>query len=475
MSGVDLIVIGAGPAGMAAAAEAAGLGLSVTVLDEQPAAGGQIYRAVTQGGARRGAILGQDYLDGAGLAQAMLASGARHVTGAVVWNIEPDDQGITVTWSQDGRAAQMRAARLILATGALERPVPIPGWTLPGVMTAGAGQILLKASGIVAQRAVLAGSGPLLYLLAAQMVRAGTPPLALVETQSFGDTVRAMPQLVAGLRGWRTLLKGLGLLAELRRAGIRRVTAARDLAVEGQDRATALRFNSGGRTQRIACDTILLHQGVVPNTQASRALRLDHDWIAAQHSFAPRTDAWGQTSHPGIFVAGDGAGIAGAVAAAEAGRLAAIQVAHQLGRIDAGKRDARAQGPAGRLAAERALRPFLDTAYPPAAQVLAPADDTIICRCEEVTAGQVRGWAKMGCTGPNQTKAFGRVGMGPCQGRYCGLSVTALLAAAQAMPPAEVGAYRIRPPLKPVTLGEVASLDAAGRRAEPAQDRGAAP
>ena len=465
MTRVDLIVIGAGPAGMAAATEAAGLGLSVTVLDEQTAAGGQIYRAVTGAGAQRGAVLGQDYLDGAGLVRAMQASGLRHVAGAVVWNIEPDDQGITVTWSQDGQAAQMRAARLVLATGALERPVPIPGWTLPGVMTAGAGQILLKASGIVAERAVLAGSGPLLYLLAAQMVRAGTPPLALVETQGLRDTIRALPHLAYGLRVWRTLIKGLGLLAELRRAGVRRISGARDLAVEGQDRATALRFAAGGRTQRIACDTVLLHQGVVPNTQASRALRLDHDWLAAQQCFAPRLDAWGETSHPGIFVAGDGAGIAGALAAAEAGRLVACQVAHQLGRIDAAGRDARARGPAGRLGAERALRPFLDAAYPPAPQVLAPADDTIICRCEEVTAGQVRGWAKLGCTGPNQTKAFGRVGMGPCQGRYCGLSVTALLAAAQGMDPAEVGAYRIRAPLKPVTLGEVAALDA-GEAAE---------
>ena len=459
MREVDLIVIGAGPAGMAAGAEASAAGLSVTVLDEQPGPGGQIYRAVTGAGGARGAVLGRDYLDGAALAQAMQASGVRHLTGAVVWNVEPDVDGITVTFSQDGRAAQLRAARLLLATGALERPVPVPGWTLPGVMTAGAGQILLKASGLVAERAVLAGSGPLLYLLAAQMARAGRPPLALVETQSFGDTLRALPHLVGGLRGWRTLLKGLGLLLELRRAGVRRITAARDLAIEGGARAEALAFTAGGRAQRISCDTVLLHQGVVPNTQISRALRMDHDWRAGQQAFAPRLDPWGESTVPGVFVAGDGAGIAGAVAAEQAGRLAGLQVAHQLGRIDRATRDLRARVPAGRLAAERALRPFLDVAYPPAEQVLSPADDTIICRCEEVTAGQVRGWAKLGCTGPNQTKAFGRVGMGPCQGRYCGLTVTTLLAEAQGMTPQAVGAYRIRPPFKPVTLGEVASLN----------------
>lgn len=460
MRAVDLIVIGAGPAGMAAAEEAAGAGLSVALLDEQPGAGGQIYRAVTGAGAARGDVLGQDYLDGARLVEAMLAAGVQHVTGAVVWNIEPDDEGITVTYSREGRAAQMRAARLVLATGALERAVPIPGWTLPGVMTAGAGQILLKASGLVAERAVLAGSGPLLYLLAVQMVRAGQPPLAVVETQGFGDMLRALPHLVRGLRGWRVLIKGLGLLLALRRAGVRRITGARGLAVEGEGRAQALSFTAGGRVRRIACDTVLLHQGVVPNTQINRALRMAHDWLDGQQAFAPRVDQWGESTVPGVFVAGDGAGIAGAVAAEAAGRLAGLQVAHQSGRIDRGARDARARGPAALLAAERALRPFLEVAYPPAAQVLSPADDTIICRCEEVTAGQVRGWAKLGCMGPNQTKAFGRVGMGPCQGRYCGLSVTALLAEATGMTPDAVGAYRIRAPYKPVTLGEVASLDA---------------
>ena len=460
MRAVDLIVIGAGPAGMAAAVEAAGAGLSVAMLDEQAAPGGQIYRAVTGAGAGRGDVLGKDYLHGASLVEAMSALGVSPLCRAVVWNIAPDAEGITVTYSQDGRAAQVRAARLVLATGALERPVPIPGWTLPGVMTAGAGQILLKASGVVAQRAVLAGSGPLLYLLAVQMVRAGQPPLALVETQGAGDMWRALPHLARGLRGWRTLAKGVALLAQLRRAGVRRITGAGDLVVEGDAHAAALRFTVGGQVQLIACDTVLLHQGVVPNTQISRALRMEHDWRAGQHAFTPRLDAWGESTVPGVFVAGDGAGIAGAAAAEQAGRLAGLQVAHQLGRIDGAAREARARGPAARLAAERALRPFLEVAYPPAPQVLSPADTTIICRCEEVTAGQVRGWAKLGCMGPNQTKAFGRVGMGPCQGRFCGLSVTALLAQAHGMTPEAVGAYRIRPPYKPVTLGELASLDA---------------
>ena len=98
-------------------------------------------------------------------------------------------------------------------------------------------------------------------------------------------------------------------------------------------------------------------------------------------------------------------------------------------------------------------------AYPPYAHAVSPADTTVICRCEEVTAGEIRGYAKLGCLGPNQTKAFGRAGMGPCQGRYCGLTVTALLAEANRQTPNETGYYRIRPPLKPVTLGELAEME----------------
>ena len=133
--------------------------------------------------------------------------------------------------------------------------MPVPGWTLPGVMTAGAGQILLKESGVVATRAVLAGSGPLLYLIGAQMIRAGKPPLAMVETQSRSDLFGAMRYIGGAIRGWRYLAKGLGLLAEIRKAGVPRYTAASQIAVEGTDRVEALDFVSGGERHRIECQT----------------------------------------------------------------------------------------------------------------------------------------------------------------------------------------------------------------------------
>lgn len=456
MTRCDLIVIGAGPAGMAAAAQAAGLGLTVTLLDEQQRPGGQIYRDVDRVAGKRGHILGADYTYGTTLTQAIPHPAITHVSGAVVWSIE---KGHRVSYSRDGRGAQVTGDRIILATGALERPMPLPGWTLPGVMTAGAAQILLKQAGLLARRAVLVGSGPLLYLIAAQMIRAGTPPLALVETQTRYDLLRATRHLGGALSGWAYLAKGMKLLGEIRRARVPRYPGATDIAVEGREATQAITFHAAGRAHRIACDTVLQHHGVVPNTQAARSIGVTHRWSDMQQCFTPVLDEWGSTDVDGVLIAGDGAGIGGAKAAEIAGRIAALKVAEELAKMSRAERDSQAAPLHRALRRELAIRPFLDTAYPPFRGALAPADTTIICRCEEVSAGDIRGYAKLGCLGPNQTKAFGRAGMGPCQGRYCGLTVTALLAEAHGGTPDTTGYYRIRPPIKPVTLGELAAMD----------------
>jgi NADPH-dependent 2,4-dienoyl-CoA reductase/sulfur reductase-like enzyme len=336
--------------------------------------------------------------------------------------------------------------------------MPVCGWTLPGVMTAGAGQILLKQSGVLARRAVLVGSGPLLYLIAAQMVRAGTPPLAMVETQTRGDMMRAARHVGGALRGWPYLVKGVGMLAEIIRARVPRYVGASGIAIEGDARAEAVTFTTRGKAQRIACDTVFLHHGVVPNTQAARSLGVTHAWDAAQACFVPKVDGWGQSDVAGVFIAGDGAGIGGAKAAEYTGALAVLKIAEDAGRLSASARDTQAAPLRAALSREMAARPFLDRAYPPYAAALAPDDATVICRCEEVTAGDIRGYARLGCQGPNQAKAFGRAGMGPCQGRYCGLTVTALLAEANGQTRDQTGYLRIRPPLKPVTLGELAAM-----------------
>ncbi|NCQ24052.1 MAG: FAD-dependent oxidoreductase [Roseovarius sp.] len=452
----DLAILGAGPAGMATAATAAEAGLSVCVLDEQPHAGGQIYRDVERVAALRGDILGKDYTRGATLTAGLRHAAITHLSGAVVWAIE---HAFRISFTQGGAAAQIAAERVLLATGALERPMPLPGWTLPGVMTAGAGQILLKQSGVLAQSAVLVGSGPLLYLIAAQMVRAGVPPVAMVETQTLDDLIRAARHLGGALRGWRYLLKGARMLTEITSARVPRHTGATGIAIAGESRTEAVTFTSKGRAHRIPCDTVFLHHGVVPNTQAARSLGVSHIWDRAQSCFVPSVDDWGQSDVAGVFIAGDSAGIGGANVAESAGRMTALKVAEELGRLSATERDRQAAPLRSARNKDLAARPFLDRAYPPHAAAVAPDDATVICRCEEVTAGDIRRYAALGCLGPNQAKAFGRAGMGPCQGRYCGLSVSVILAQANGLTPDATGYYRIRPPIKPVTLGELASLE----------------
>jgi NADPH-dependent 2,4-dienoyl-CoA reductase/sulfur reductase-like enzyme len=185
----------------------------------------------------------------------------------------------------------------------------------------------------------------------------------------------------------------------------------------------------------------------------------------------PVTDAWGELDVPGIYVAGDSRGIGGAQAAAEQGRLAALEIVHRSGRIDRSTRDSLAAPVMRALRETLYIRPFLDALYRPKDANRIPADEVTICRCEEVTAGQVRDFVKLGCLGPNQAKSFGRCGMGPCQGRLCGLTVTEVIADARGVPPAEVGYYRVRPPIKPVTLAELAAAHEAALQhaAQPAQ------
>jgi NADPH-dependent 2,4-dienoyl-CoA reductase/sulfur reductase-like enzyme len=346
---------------------------------------------------------------------------------------------------------------VVLATGAMERPFPIPGWTLPGVMTAGAAQILLKSAGVSPSKpVVLAGCGPLLYLLGWQYVRAGVPIRAIVDTTDGSDYLRAARHAGGAIAGWRYLKKGLMLMRTLKKAGVPFHTGATRLRVEGTDAARALCFASGGKDQRIETELVLLHQGVVPNTQITWSLRAKHEWDDAQLCWRPVTDAWGNLDVPGVLVAGDGSGIGGAVVAQLQGTLAGLSVACECGRISAARRDQLAEPVRVALREHLTIRPFLDALYRPKRENRIPADEVIACRCEEVTAGAIRGFVDLGCAGPNQTKSFGRCGMGPCQGRLCGLTVSEVIADKRGVSPADVGYYRIRPPIKPITLGEMA-------------------
>jgi NADPH-dependent 2,4-dienoyl-CoA reductase/sulfur reductase-like enzyme len=458
MSSVDLLIVGAGPAGMAAVVAARRSGLDVVVVDDQPAPGGQIWRSVeTVAAAPRGAILGESYQSGLPFAEAFRASGARYEPGAQLWQIEP---GFRAFVSRDRKAKTIDAKAVLLATGAQERPVPFPGWTLPGVLTVGAAQILLKSSGQIPDKPVwVAGSGPLPLLYMTQLLRAGGKIAGYLDTTPPGRMRAALPYLPGALRATGDLLKGLAWTTSLKKSGIPIIKHVADIEAIGTEQIEAIRYRTAeGREQTVPADILLVHEGVVPSIHAVLALNCAVEWRDDQDCYVPVLDQWGETSQANLFVAGDGAGIAGGTAAHLRGELAGLRIAEKLGRLSAQSAEERAKPLRRRLDRELALRPFLDALFKPRAQIFAPADETIVCRCEEITARDIRAMAKVGQPGPNQVKAFTRAGMGPCQGRQCGYTVTRILAAAEGRPAADVGFYRVRPPLKPVSLGELASL-----------------
>ncbi len=397
----QLVVIGAGPAGMAAAQAALRHGVEVALFDEQSNPGGQIYRNVDSSPLADVSLLGNDYAFGEQLVIAFRHSRLDYFAHASVWYL---DKSGSLGIIYQGRHHVVNAAQIIIATGTQERPMPFPGWHKPGVMTAGAGQILLKSSALVPRQApVLVGSGPLLLLLAWQYLRAGVGVRAIVDTTAKVNRWRALRHLPRALAAGDTLFKGLQLVMAIKRARVPWYKQATDLCAEGSERVERLKFNANGTAQQLDTSLIMLHQGVIPELHIAEAAGCETRWNEAQQCWQPRLDDWGESSQPGIFIAGDGAAIGGARAATLSGRLAGLQVACRLGLIEQAQRDRLARPVVNARQRHLAIRPFLDAFYRVAENALIPNDETLVCRCEEVTAGEIRAlwrWAASARTRP---------------------------------------------------------------------------
>ncbi len=456
MTSYDLVIIGAGPAGMGAAVAALERCLSVLVLDEQPAPGGQIYRGIEHHAARH-ARLDPNSRSGRELVQQFRASGVEYRAGATVWFIAPSGE---LAYSVDGQAHRITARRLLFATGAMERPWPFPGWTLPGVMTVGAAQILLKTAGLVHRDAVFAGAGPLLYLVAAQYLRLGVPVRAVLDTTPTRHYVQAVRHAGAVVQGLAYLRRGLGWLWQLRRAGVPLLMGVNDVRAMGRDTVEAVEFQHRGRRRQFNASALFVHQGVVPHIQAALAAGCERRWDESGQCWRIVADDVGRTSQPIMFIAGDAAAITGAASAPLRGRLAALAIAHDLGRIGADDFEAALRQWQRDLARDAGVRPFLEALYRPAPDCLAPADPTtLVCRCEDLRAIDVLRFVRDGGHDPNQFKSGQRCGMGPCQGRMCALMVANMMARERMVERATVPTLRPRPPVVPVPLDELAGLE----------------
>jgi NADPH-dependent 2,4-dienoyl-CoA reductase/sulfur reductase-like enzyme len=451
-----ILIVGAGPAGLRAAELLAEAGLSPILADEAPRVGGQIYRQPPRvpGFMRTAAQL---YGAAADRARDLFVAFDRirnridYRPGTLVYDLI-DSRAVA---ARDGRSEEIQFDALILATGAMDRVAPAPGWTLPGVYTLGGAQVALKHQGCaVGQRVAFVGAGPLLLLAAHQYAKAGAVPAAVVAPSQFGAFAAAALRLV-GLP--RELSLGLYWLLDLKRRGVPVLFGHRLAQVTGQESVSGIIVRRRGEQRAIACDAVALGYGLQSETQLADLAGVKFAFDAARRQWLPESDALGRAGgRKDIYLAGDGAGMLGADAAEARGRLAAhalmtdLDISHATYRPQA---DLDAVARAARLQA--AMRAAFEL---PADFFAAVSDETLLCRCEQVPAGELRGIAGlMGARELNRAKSYSRVGMGRCQGRLCGHAAAEILADKLGVSLDSVGRLRGQPPVKPISVATVAA------------------
>ena len=449
-------IVGGGPAGIRAASVLVEAGLRPILVDEARRAGGQGYRRPAQSLA----------LDMKGLMgteagkyrrlHVLFASVRERIDyrpGTLVWGIHEK----TLYTLTDGAAGTIPYDALILATGATDRIMPLPGWTLPGVFTLGGAQVILKDQGcLIGRRVVFLGSSPLLLLAALQYHRSGAAIAAVVDTTPFSAKMSALRDLAASPR---TLVRGIMYRTALRMASIPIIDGATPLGFDGKDHVQAVRIkDSRGRERLMPCDAVAYGHGLRPETQLAELAGARFRFDPVFRLWLPEIDADGRAGAD-LYLAGDGATIGGADAAEASGALAAHALLADMGRPQARAEQVRLQRQVERM---RRLQRGLARAFAwPTAQVAALPDETIACRCEAVTVGEIRAaiHAPLGPREVNRVKAITRCGMGRCQGRFCGPALQEIVAGACGVPASQAGRLRVQAPVKPIPLYAASELE----------------
>jgi thioredoxin reductase len=456
----DVLVIGAGPGGLSAALAARQAGASVVVLDERSLAGGQYYKQLSVEGPDI-APPDRQHRRGAALIAQVREAGVEMIGDALVWGaFEPGEFGVAI----GGHTQRWKPRATIIATGAYERGWPVPGWTLPGVMTTGAAQTLWRtARRLPGQRVLIAGNGPLNLQLAAELRAGGATVLAVVEAAA-APGLSSLPSLLRmaacapglvldGLRYRRALQQGKGRMIH------RALVSAIEPLGEGL-RVSLCDVDGQALPEPFEVDCVCLGYGFEPANELLRALGCSHDYDASRRHLVTRRDARGQTDIDGVFALGDCTGIGGAKVALAEGRLVGLEAALTCGYQPGGELAETGREADAELKRQRAFQKALWTLYkadgtPPALNPSAQAG-CLVCRCEEVSFATLQQALDDGMSTVGAIKRHTRIGMGRCQGRYCSALLDEQVCRMTGSHRSELSGFAPRLPVKPVTVAELA-------------------
>jgi thioredoxin reductase len=455
----DILVIGGGPAGLSAALAARKAKTDVLLLDERESLGGQYFKPLAASHRfRPTSAADRQFREGQALRDAVAAEGVACLAGTVVWHAHESGE---VAAMKGNLPIDIRAKRLILATGAFERAVPLPGWTLPGVLTTGAVQTLVRANRVLpGARIVVAGHGPLNWQLAAELKDAGADVAVVAEASRANAPARVSHLARMLVLNPRLGFDGLRLMVRLR---LLLSFGTCVTAVHGADRVTGVTLAAideagcrvAGSERHVDADIVALGYGFYPANEIARMLGCRHRPDPLSGSLKAERDADGQTNVRGVYVIGDSAGLGGALAACAEGEIAGLAAADSLGHelgpaLRRRWRDQRLQ-----LARHRRFQKALWSLFAAPRLALQLADaHTIICRCEGVRRGDIAARATPGVL-IGGLKRQTRAGMGRCQGRYCGPLLAEMLAGSEPVG-GEEEFFAPRPPLRPMPLGLIA-------------------